>query len=107
MSGQEEKWKTCTYYKLLKGQSTSVGSGHYNRILFLKSISEKKIEHCNRLFCVIQNSTSNLYFFNRFSIEMDDGLCSTGSNIGIVNPDPIKNYMNGIPIISSDEQAIF
>ena len=50
------------------------------------------------MFCVIQSSTSNTVFFNRFINARDNGVFSIGSIISVVNPDTIKDYMNGVLI---------
>ena len=54
---KEEKYNTYMYYKRAKDQSTS--GGHYHRIIFFHFCSETNIDQSNRLFCVIQSSTSN------------------------------------------------
>ena len=67
---------------------------------------EKQTDQLNRIFCVMQNSTTNQHFFNRLSVARDNGQCTIGSLIAIVNPDPIENYMRGIPMITSSEQSM-
>ena len=58
------------------------------------------------MFCVIQSSTLNSVFFNRFINARYNGVFNIGSLIAIINPAPIEYYMNGVPIIVSDEQSI-
>ena len=70
-------------------------------MLFFRFVSEKQTDQLNRIFCVMQNSTTNQHFFNRLSVARDNGQCTIGSLIAIVNPDPIENYMRGIPMITS------
>ena len=102
--GKEEKSNTYTYYKRAKEQSTP--GGHYHQILFFRFCNETNIDRENCLFCVIQSSTSNNVSFNIFLNARDNGVFSIGSLIDILNTDPIEDYMNGFPIIVSDEQSI-
>ena len=102
--GMEEKSNTYTYYKRAKEQSTS--GGHYHQIIFFIFCSETNTDQANCLFCFIQSSTSNTVFFNIFINARDNSVFSIGSLIAIVNPDPIEDYMNGVPIIVSNEQSI-
>ena len=52
-----EKSNTHMNYKRAKEQSNS--GGHYHRIIFFHFCSETNTDQANRLFCVIQSSTSN------------------------------------------------
>ena len=80
--------------------------GHYHQILSFHFSSETNIDQANCLFCVIQSSTSNTVFFNRFINSRYNGIFSIGSLIAILSPDPIEDYINGVPIIVSNKQAI-
>ena len=97
--GIEEKQQKVQWYK--KNSKTNASSCSYNRMLFFRFVSEKQTDQLNRIFCVMQNSTTNQHFFNRLSVARDNGQCTIGSLIAIVNPDPIENYMRGIPMITS------
>ena len=92
------------HYEHAKEQSTS--GGHYHQIPLFRFCSERNIDQANSLFCVVQSSTSNNLFFNRFINARDNGVFSIGYLIDIVNPDLIEYYMNGVPIIVSNEQPI-
>ena len=48
----------------------------------------------------------NHQLFDRFSNERDNGQFTIGALMAIVNPDPIEDYMNGTPMIISNEKAI-
>ena len=74
--------------------------------LLLLFFSETNTDQANRLFCVIQSSTSNNVLFNRFINARDNGVFSIGYLIDIVNPDTIEDYMSGVPIIVSNEKSI-
>ena len=100
--GKEEKSNTYTYYKRAKEQLNS--GGHYYTIIFFRFFSETNTDKENRLFCVIQSSTSNTVFFNIFINVRDIVFLIIGSIIDNINPDPIEDYMNGVPIIVSNEQ---
>ena len=102
--GKEEKSNTYTYYTRVKEQSTS--GGHYHRIIFFRFCSETNTDQANRLFCVIQISTSNTFFFNKSLNVRDNGVFSIGYLFAIVITDPIEDYMNDVPIIVSNEQSI-
>ena len=80
--------------------------GHYHRIIFFRFCSETNKDQANFLFFVIKSSTSNNIFFNRFINARDDGVFSISYITAIVNPDPIEDYMNGVPIIVSNKQSI-
>ena len=60
-----------------------------------------KQTHTKQIFCfiIIQSSTSNTVSFNIFLNDRDNDVFIIGSIIAIVNPDTIKDYMNGVPII--------
>ena len=75
-------------------------------IYFLLFLFSNKHRTSKYLFCAIQSSTSNAFFLNIFINARDNGVFWIGSLINIVNPDPIEDYMNGVPIIVSDKQAI-
>ena len=81
-------------------------SGHYHRILLFRFCSETNADKYNSIFCVIQSFISNTVLFNIFINDIDNGIFSIGSLTDIVNPDPIEGYMNGVPIIVSNEQKI-
>jgi hypothetical protein len=102
--GREENSSTFSYYKRSKQQKSSGCS--YNRILFFRFCSEKTTDQADRIFCVVLSSRTNMFFFHRFPNARDNGICSIGSFIAIVNPDPIEDYMSGIPMITSNEQSI-
>ena len=102
--GKEEESNTYAYYKFAKEQSTS--GGHHLQIIFFCFCSETNADQENCLFGVIQSSTSNTVFFNIFINARDNGVFSIGSLIAVFNPDPIEDYMNGVPIIFSNEQSI-
>ena len=93
---KEEKSNTYMYYKREKDKLTS--GGHYHRIILFCFWSETNIYQENRLFCVIQSSTSNTVFFDRFINAIYNGAFRSGYLIDIVNPDPIEDYINGIRI---------
>ena len=57
------------------------------------------------MFCFIQSSTSNTVLFHIFINDKGNGVFSIGSLIDIVNPDPIEDYMNDVPIIVSNKQT--
>ena len=61
-----------------------------------KQTQTKKI-----VFLVIQSSTSNTVFFQRFLNARYNGVFSIGSPIAIVDTYPIDDYTNGVPIIFS------
>ena len=88
------------YYKHAKEQSTS--GGHYHKILFFCLCSGTNIDQNNCLLCVIQSSTPKTLFFNRFLNARENGVSSIGSLNDFINPDPIEDYMNGVPIIVSN-----
>ena len=80
--------------------------GHYHKIIFFRFCSEININQENCMFCVSQSSSSNNVSFNIILISRDYGVFIIGYLIAGGNPDPIKYYMDGIPIIVSNEQAI-
>ena len=92
------------YYKRVKEQSTS--GGHYHKILFFCLCSGTNTDQNNCLLCVIQSSTSNTLFFNKFLNARENGVFSIGYLIAFLIPDPIEDYMNSVPIIVSNEQSI-
>ena len=92
------------YYKCAKEQSTS--GGHYHRIIFLRFCSETNTDQTNRPFCAIQSSTSNIFPVKIFLNYIGNGVFSIGSLSAIVNPDPIEDYINVVPIIVSNKQSI-
>jgi hypothetical protein len=103
--GKDENSSTYSYYKRAQAKNTS--GCQYNRILFFRFCSETNSNQNNRLFCVVHTNTKkNHQFFDRFANERDNGLCTIGSLIAIVNPDPIEDYMNGTPMIVTNEKAI-
>ena len=53
----------------------------------------------NKIFVIMQNSTTNENSFNRFSSARGNGEFTIGSVFLIVKPFPIVKYMNLIPII--------
>ena len=63
-------------------------------------------DQANHLFCVVQSSTSNTFFFNRFTNTRDNVVFSIVCLISVVNPDPIEDFINGVPVIASNEQDI-
>ena len=67
------------YYKRAIDQSTS--GGPYHQILFFRFCSETNTDQENRLFRVIQSSTSNTVLFNIFINARDNGFFSIGSSI--------------------------
>ena len=87
--GKEEKSNTYTYYKLVKEQSAP--GGHWHRFFFFRFCSETNTDQANRLFCVIQSSTSNTVFFDGFFNARDNGIFSIGYLIAIFNPDTIED----------------
>ena len=101
---KEEKENTYTYYKRAKELSTPGGNHH--QILFFRFFSGTNTYQENRLFCVIQSSTSDTVFFPVFLNDIENGVFRTGFLIVIVNPDPIEDYINCVPIIVSNEQSI-
>ena len=103
-SGGKENNDLYIHYKRTKEQSTS--GGHYHQIIFFSFCFETNIDQENHLFFVIQRHTSNTVFFNRFLNSRDNGVFTIGSLISIVNPDPIEDYMNCVPIIVSNKQSI-
>ena len=58
------------------------------------------------MFVVMQNSTTNNNLFNRFPNARDNGGFTIGSIIIFVNPKPIEKFMNGMPMLESQDQAI-
>lgn len=103
--GKDESSSTYSYYK--RSQAKNTTGCLYNRILFFRFVSEKSSSQNNRLFCVVHlNMKKNHVFFDRFANERDNGFFSIGSMVSIVNPDPIEDYMNGTPMITSNEKAI-
>ena len=84
--GKKEKSNTYTYYKRAKEQSTS--GGHYHRIVFF--FPETNTEQANRLFCVVQSSTSNTVFSNRSPNARDSGVFVIGYIIAIITLIPLK-----------------
>ena len=69
-------------------------------------VSKENPETSNRMFHMIQNSTTNKEIFDRNAVFRDNGVISIGTVLIIVNPDPIENYMNGIPAITTKERVI-
>ena len=102
--GKEEKSNTHTYYKFAKYKLNS--GGHFYRIISFRFCSETNTEQANFLFCFIQSSISNTFFFNRFINDIENGVFRIGSLITIVIPDPIEDYMNGFHIIVSNKKSI-
>ena len=98
------KINTYTYYKRAQEQSTS--GGNYHQIPIFSFFSEANTDQTDRLFCVIQSSTSNTVFFKIFLNAIENDVFSFGSLVDIVNTDPIEDYMNGVPIIISKKQSI-
>ena len=96
---------TFTYQKRYRSQTTN-GSTQYDRILMFRFVSETDNDFSNRLFYVMQNSTTNVTFFDRNTNFRDNGVCTISTLFAIVNPDPIENYMQGIPMITTKERAI-
>ena len=58
------------------------------------------------IFVVMQNSTTNSVLFNRFPNARDNGGFTIGSILIFVNPKPIEKFMNGMPMLESQDQAI-
>ena len=58
------------------------------------------------MFVVMQNSNTNNFLFNRFPNARDNGGFTIGSIIIFVNPKPIEKFMNGMPMLESQDQAI-
>ena len=92
------------YYKLVKEQSAS--GGHFHQTIFFCFCSATKTDQANRIFSVIKSYKSNTGFYTRFINARDNGVSSIGSLIAIVKPDPIKYYINGVPIIVSNKKEI-
>ena len=102
--GKEEKANTYTYYRRVKEKSTS--GGHYHRILLFSFCSKINIDQASFLFCVIKSYASNTVFFHIFPNARYNGIFIIGYLFDIVNPDPVEDYMNGVPIIVPNEQSI-
>ena len=96
---------TFMYQRRYKSQTTN-GSTQYDRIMMFRFVSETPNDFTNRLFYVMQNNTTNVNFFDRNTNFRDNGVCTIGTLFAIVNPDPIENYMQGIPMITTKERAI-
>ena len=96
---------TFMYQRRYKSQTTN-GSNQYDRIMMFRFVSETPSDFISRLFYVMQNSSTNVNFFDRNTNFRDNGICTIGTLFGIVNPDPIENYMQGIPMITTKERAI-
>ena len=62
--GKKEKSNAYTYYKCAKEQLNP--GGHYHGFIFFCFCFETNTDQENCLFCVIQISTSNTFFFNKF-----------------------------------------
>ena len=91
--------------KRFKNQSSSNPMA-YRTIYMFRVVSKENAETSNRMFHMIQNSTTNKEIFDRNAVFRDNGVISIGTVLIIVNPDPIENYMNGIPAITTKERVI-
>lgn len=94
------------WFKRSKGQQTQSNSSHYDRLLFFRELTETDQDKNNKIFVIMQNFNSNENLFNRFPNARDNGKFTIGSILLIVNPRPITKYMNQIPMIETEEQAI-
>ena len=97
---KDEKSNTYTYYKRAKVQLTY--GVHYHQILLFRFLSEINTDQANCLLCIVQSSTSNTGFFNSCPNSRDNRVFSIGYIIYVVDPDPIEEYINCVPIIVSN-----
>ena len=90
-----------------KPQSTTSNTATtYRSIYLFLNVSENHDSDQNSLFYMIMNSTSNTHLFERNTNFRDNGIISIGTLLLIVNPDPVENFLNGIPILSTMERAV-
>ena len=90
-----------------KPQSTTTNTSTIYRSIYLfLNVSENHDSDQNSLFYMIMNSTTNTHLFERNTNFRDNGTISIGTLLMIVNPDPVENFMNGIPILSTKERAV-
>ena len=76
-------------------------------MIFFSFCSEENTDQADRLFCIIQGSTSNTVFSKIFLNARENGVFRIGSLVDIVNTDPIEYYMNGVPIIISKNNQFY
>jgi hypothetical protein len=88
-----------------KNQTTSNTATAYRSIFLFLNVSEKQ-QGQNRLFYMIMNSTSNKDLFEHNSNFRDNGVITIGTLMLIVNPDPVENFLNKIPIVTTKERAV-
>ncbi len=104
---KDESSRTYSYSNKRFSKTNLSSGGLYNRILFFRECSEQGSSEDNRIFCMVQlNNVKNTALFNRFPTERDNGMFTIGSLIGVVNPEPIDEYMIDIPMIVSHDKAI-
>eukprot|EP00957_Ditylum_brightwellii_P094432 7190775-Ditylum_brightwellii.AAC.1 len=60
----------------------------------------------DNIFVVMQNARTNDSLFNQVPNAHDNGGFTIASIIIVVNPKPIKKFMDGMPMIESQDQAI-
>ena len=89
----------------LKNQTSSSTPTVYRSIYLFLAVSERSPNQ-NRLFYMIMNSTNNTHLFERNTNFRDNGVISIGTLMLIVNPDPVENFLKGVPIITTKERAV-
>ena len=65
---------TFMYQRRYKSQTTN-GSNQYDRIMMFRFVSETPSDFISRLFYVMQNSSTNVNFFDRNTNFRDNGIC--------------------------------
>ena len=96
------------WYAQKNGHRGASGQTNYDRLMFFRPIYEGSQEKVSMdiMFVVMQNSTTNNNLFNRFPSARDNGGFTIGSMIIFVNPKPIEKFMNGMPLLESQDLAI-
>ena len=100
-----KKDESIRWFKYSKGQQSHSNNSHYDRLLFFREITKTDQDKNNKIFVIMQNSTTNENLFNRFPNARDNRKFTIDSILLIINPCSIIKYINQILMIESKEQV--
>jgi hypothetical protein len=86
--------------------TTTTAVQEYSGILMCRIVSKKNPQQSDRICYIVQDGTTNTELFNRNTNFCHNGTITIGSILVIVNPDPVKSFVQCIPMITSSERAI-